>query len=74
MIRPDDSGRVKLEPNFQDADRFYEELLAAHQGLTTEQSFELNARLLLLLANQVGDGATLSKCIELARAAGRTGS
>lgn len=60
---------VNLEPNLQDPDRFYEELLAAHDGLSTEQSFELNARLLLLLANQVGDSGVLSRCIALARAA-----
>ncbi len=60
---------VNLEPNLQDPDRFYEELLAAHDGLSTEQSFELNARLLLLLANQVGDSGVLSRCIALAQAA-----
>jgi hypothetical protein len=65
------SGPVELAPNMQDADGFYEELLAAHEGLSTEQSFELNARLLLVLANQIGRRDVLSKCIEAARAAGR---
>ncbi len=59
---------VNLEPNMEDPDGFYEELLDAHQGLSLEESFELNARLLMLLANQVGDGAVLSRCIHLARA------
>jgi hypothetical protein len=71
MHRNDDRAGVKLEPNLQDPDGFFEELLAAHEGLGTEQSFELNARLLMLLANQVGDRAVISRCIELARAAGR---
>ena len=64
----DAGSPVNLEPNLEDPDGFYEELLAAHEGLTTEQSFELNVRLLMLLANQVGRRAVLSQCIELARA------
>jgi hypothetical protein len=63
---------VNLEPGIEDPDGFYEELLKAHEGLTTEQSFELNVRLLMLLANQVGHRSVLSRCIELARA-GRPG-
>ena len=75
MIRhTDDSGLVNLQPNIADADRFYEELLEAHEGLTVEQSFELNARLLMLLANQVGNGDVLSRCIDLAKDSGRTAS
>ena len=62
---------VNLEPNLEDPDGFYEELLRAHEGLGAEQSFELNVRLLMLLANQVGHRAVLSECIELARAAAR---
>lgn len=59
---------VNLEPNLEDPDGFYEQLLAAHEGLAIEESFELNVRLLMLLANQIGDRAVLSRCIELARA------
>ena len=58
---------LKTQPNFQDADGFYEQLLDAHAGLTAEQSAELNARLILILANQIGDAATLRQCIEAAR-------
>jgi hypothetical protein len=53
--------------HFQDADLFYEQLLDAHQGLSKEQSDLLNARLILLLANQVGDAQVLRACIEAAR-------
>jgi hypothetical protein len=63
-------GSVRLDPGMEDPDRFYEELLAAHQGLSLEQSFELNARLLMLLANQVGSRAVISECIRLARESG----
>lgn len=36
-------------------DIFYAALLEVHQGLSPEDSARLNARLVLLLANQVGD-------------------
>ena len=57
---------MKTELNFQDADTFYEQLLNAHEGLSTEESEQLNMRLILLLANQVGDAAVLRDCIETA--------
>jgi hypothetical protein len=57
---------MKQDPNFSDADGFYEALLDAHKGLSTEQSAALNARLILLLANQVGDAAVLKACIAAA--------
>ena len=60
---------MKTAQNIQDADGFYELLLDAHAGLTTEQSQLLNARLILLLANQVGDAKVLKECIEAAREA-----
>ena len=57
---------MKTTLNLQDADGFYEQLLDAHQGLDRDQSELLNARLILLLANQVGDAAILRSCIEAA--------
>lgn len=53
--------------HFQDGDGFYEQLLDAHEGLTKEQSELLNARLILLLANEVGDAKVLRECVEAAR-------
>lgn len=58
---------MRSDPNISDPDAFYEALIAAHEGLTEEQSNLLNARLVLLLANQVGDLATLRTCLEAAR-------
>ncbi len=57
---------MKTELNLQDADGFYEQLLNAHEGLSSEQSEQLNMRLILLLANQVGDASVLQDCIESA--------
>jgi hypothetical protein len=58
---------MKTNPNLSDADGFYEHLMDAHIGLSAEQSELLNARLILLLANQIGDARVLSECIEAAR-------
>ncbi len=58
---------MKTELNLQDADGFYEQLLNAHEGLSAEQSEQFNMRLILLLANQVGDASILRDCIESAK-------
>ena len=58
---------MKITPNFSDHDAFYEQLLAAHEGLAEAQSAQFNARLILLLANQVGDQNVLAECIAAAR-------
>jgi hypothetical protein len=58
---------MKTELNFLDAYGFYEQLLNAHDGLSAEQSEQLNMRLILLLANQVGDATILRDCIESAK-------
>lgn len=49
-------------------DDFYAALTAAHEGLSFEESARLNARLVLLLANAVGDAEKLKAVIEAARA------
>jgi hypothetical protein len=58
---------MKTAPNFSDHDAFYEQLLAAHEGVSEAQSAQLNARLILLLANQLGDQNVLAECIAAAR-------
>ncbi|PWJ21819.1 DUF2783 domain-containing protein [Jannaschia seohaensis] len=56
-----------LDPNLPDPDGFYQELLAAHEGLTKSESDALNARLILILANQIGDRAVLTEALRAAR-------
>ncbi len=46
---------LDLSPNLTAPDDFYEALIGAHRNLTVEQSAMLNAKLILLLANQIGD-------------------
>lgn len=59
---------LKLTPNLHDADSFYDELLAAHRDLSKEESDALNARLIIILANHIGDREVLSAALQAARA------
>ena len=56
--------------NLHAGDEFYEALLDAHQGLNEEQSDALNARLILTLANHIGDVSVLKQAVALAKEAG----
>lgn len=59
-----------LDPNIDGADDLYAALLTAHEGLSKAESDALNARLILILANHIGDGAVLSAALAAAQAAG----
>lgn len=56
-------------PNIPDPDGFYARLIAAHDGLTDDESAALNARLLLLLANHIGDPTILEQALKAASSA-----
>ncbi len=69
---------LKTDPNFHEpgrrffrdfspGDDFYEALIEAHNGLTDEQSEALNARLILLLANHIGDLRVLREALTAAK-------
>jgi hypothetical protein len=60
---------VVVTPNIQNPDEFYAALVALHAGLSAEESLKLNAKLILLLANQIGDYAVLMEILALAQAA-----
>ncbi|MDB5559508.1 MAG: hypothetical protein JWQ36_2442 [Enterovirga sp.] len=51
-------------------DDVYEALIRAHEGLTDDESAALNARLVLILANQVRDPGAVIEAIRLARETG----
>ena len=61
--------RLETAPNIDGPDDFYAELLAAHEELTKAESDALNARLVLLLANHIGDRAVLRAALAAARKA-----
>jgi len=59
---------LRTESNISDPDAFYAELIELHRDLTEEQSRLVNAKLILILANQVGDISVLREAMALARA------
>ncbi|MEO1549720.1 MAG: DUF2783 domain-containing protein [Pseudomonadota bacterium] len=55
-----------LTPNLPDSDDVYEALLQAHDGLSEAQMHSLNARLILILANHIGDSTVLHQALAAA--------
>jgi hypothetical protein len=59
---------MKLEDNLgAHGDRFYADLMAAHSGLSEAESQALNARLVLIMANEIGSPERLEAILTLAR-------
>ena len=58
--------KLNTEPNIGRPDDFYEALIDLHRGLTEEQSRQINARLILLLANHIGDMEVLAQAMKAA--------
>jgi hypothetical protein len=58
---------LNTEPTISDPDGFYAALIEMHRGLTPQQSELVNARLILLLANHVGDMDILKDALVRAR-------
>jgi hypothetical protein len=58
---------LNLEPAIARADDFYEALIDTHRNLTLEQSQMVNAKLILLLANHIGDLDVLRDAMKRAR-------
>jgi len=58
---------LNTEPNIPAPDDFYERLIATHRGLSDDESALVNAKLVLLLANHIGDPAVLAQAMSAAR-------
>ena len=58
---------LRTDLNIADPDGFYELLVGLHDGLSEEQSRVLNAKLVLLLANHIGDAEVLRQALAAAR-------
>jgi hypothetical protein len=67
MTQGDKGSSLRRELVVADADALYAAIIEAHAGLTQEESVALNARLVLLLANHIGDMAVLQEAIAAAR-------
>ena len=60
-------GSLNTEPNVAAPDDFYQALIDLHRDLSDEQSELVNARLILLLANHIGDLDVLREAMRRAR-------
>ncbi len=56
------------DPNLSAPDDFYEALIDSHRELNLVQSHELNAKLVLLLANHIGVQGVLVQALQAGRA------
>ncbi|MWJ27946.1 DUF2783 domain-containing protein [Halomonas sediminis] len=61
--------RLELNPNFTQPDAFYAALTATHRERSDEESERINARLIMLLANHVGDQQVLEEALGIAEQA-----
>lgn len=61
-------SQLNIEPNIADMDAFYEHLIDMHNGLSDADSQLVNAKLVLLLANHIGDIDVLKDAFAKARA------
>ncbi len=64
---------LNTQNNFAAPDDFYEHLIDAHRDLSTEQSHAMNAALVLLLANHIGDLDVIDDALQKARNTARNG-
>jgi hypothetical protein len=60
-------SELVTELRFPDPDRAYRTLVEAHRGLDEAQSAALDTRLVLILANHIGDHDVLAQAVDLAR-------
>ena len=58
---------LNTQPNIPAPDDFYQELVDMHRDLSAQQSALVNAKLILLLANHVGDAEVLREAMRAAR-------
>lgn len=58
---------LETRPNFNRPDESYALLIKAHEGLSEAESHAMNARLILILMNQIGDHAVIADALSLAR-------
>ncbi len=61
------NAQLHRQPRIEDPDGFYEELIASQRDLSDEQSDLMLAKLVLILANHIGDRRVLSEALDLAR-------
>ena len=57
---------IETRPRLKDPDAFYARLISLHENLDQDQSNRLNAAVILMMANQIGDDAVLQEMLDVA--------
>ncbi|MEP2028747.1 MAG: DUF2783 domain-containing protein [Paracoccaceae bacterium] len=60
-------SHLVTDPNLLSPDDFYADLIATHEGLSDEESEALNSRLVLVLANHIGDQNILREALKASK-------
>jgi hypothetical protein len=60
-------AQLNTDPNIAEPDDFYADLIAAHSEKTDDESAAFNARLILILANHIGDRDVFGEALAAAR-------
>jgi hypothetical protein len=58
---------LHTEPRIEDPDDFYASLIDLHEGLSSSESNDLNCKLILLMANHIGDREVLFEVLDAVR-------
>ncbi len=61
------SEKLRTESQIEDPDDFYARLIALREGLSSDESSSLNCKLILLMANQIGDREVLFEVLDVVR-------
>ena len=61
------SEKLRTNPHIEDPDDFYARLIDLHQGLSSDESNSLNCKLILLMANHIGDRGVLFEVLDVVR-------
>lgn len=60
-------AKLKTDPRIADPDGLYEAIIDAHRDLREAEGQKLDAKLILLLANHIGDAEVVREALAVAR-------
>lgn len=66
-------AKLKTDPRIADPDGLYEAIIEAHRDLGEAEGQKLDAKLILLLANHIGDAEVVQEALAIARDTTETG-
>jgi len=62
-------AKLNTDPNTAFPDELYQQFVNMHDGLSAEESLKINAKMVLLLANHIGDADVVGEAISIATSA-----